>query len=569
MLQPVTTATDVAATSAAMPVAHGAAAGGYGGRGGESIYTCDSLSGAPEKRQRTSPPTGLASGAPPPAAAGGAMYATMAGATGGALAASSAAHLHVQQLSPASGAMHATVAGGVLASSSADAPQTINEAHVQQLHLQQLSRARVAQAQQHALAQDQRLRQLQQAQQQARAPAHAQAHAQAQVQHLRQMERQAVAHLQQRHALPQMTAGGLILTHQGPHRGVVMPPEPARPESASYSGNQPQQLRVSPPAAPAASSSSPKSSAEALGFFSDEASPVVAKPLRAAPPVPPPQPRTAQAPQPGNVARAAAAAQAHVPPDMVRQSDAQSTAQAAPRGGRPQAALPAPTQVAIQAHAHALALQMTAQAQMQRQQAALLPSYAPAQQLVEMPRHVPTTAEVQEALKAAEAGVLAPNLAAALLDSVDFQSGVRPKVFNPDARQWCFKETPKRGQIRGREKIDRWRNSGGVRGGSDVPPGNPVVRRRYGGVYRDNTITYRYHEYVPLRRVVGESGYEQIVEDRSSTLFHVLPGKVKKKPEPEAQPQNRGTLRTRTKAAALEREQHMSAAEMLTTLMGL
>jgi hypothetical protein len=96
----------------------------------------------------------------------------------------------------------------------------------------------------------------------------------------------------------------------------------------------------------------------------------------------------------------------------------------------------------------------------------------------------------------------------------------RPNCGTPD---WAiYKECPK--QRRRAKKSDRWANSGGMRGSRDLPynSATPYVRRRYGSVvpHGGTTKGKRYYEYTLLRTNPDGS----IVEDKTCTLFHILPG---------------------------------------------
>eukprot|EP01048_Picozoa_sp_COSAG05_P007238 COSAG05_NODE_505_length_9196_cov_3.893591_6_plen_317_part_00 len=97
----------------------------------------------------------------------------------------------------------------------------------------------------------------------------------------------------------------------------------------------------------------------------------------------------------------------------------------------------------------------------------------------------------------------------------------RPNTGTPD---WAiYKECPK--QRRRAKKSDRWANSGGMRGSRDLPynSATPFIRRRYGSVFtHGDTISKgkRYYEYTLLRTLPDGT----IEEDKSCTLFHILPG---------------------------------------------
>jgi hypothetical protein len=85
----------------------------------------------------------------------------------------------------------------------------------------------------------------------------------------------------------------------------------------------------------------------------------------------------------------------------------------------------------------------------------------------------------------------------------------RPVTDTPD---WAvFKERPKRRAT----LSDRWSNSGGMKGGRDLPFDSvcPFVRRRYGTVSGKH-----YYEYTLLHKRSS-----CIFEDKSATLFHILP----------------------------------------------
>jgi hypothetical protein len=134
------------------------------------------------------------------------------------------------------------------------------------------------------------------------------------------------------------------------------------------------------------------------------------------------------------------------------------------------------------------------------------------------------------------AKALPAELAFALLDSGRYQPGARPAVFQPADSCWLFKECPqspsgdsggngnsggggggggsgidvRRSAPRGPAspggteaiKADRWHNSGGVKGSRDMPPKQPLVRRRYGSVVSGTDGKkkgFRYHEYTRVR----------------------------------------------------------------------
>ena len=106
-----------------------------------------------------------------------------------------------------------------------------------------------------------------------------------------------------------------------------------------------------------------------------------------------------------------------------------------------------------------------------------------------------------------------------LLSRLNFPE--RPNCSTPD---WAiYKECPK--QRRRAKKSDRWANSGGMRGSRDLPynSATPYVRRRYGSVFPHGGGKLkgkRYYEYTLLRTNPDGS----IVEDKTCTLFHILPG---------------------------------------------
>ena len=75
----------------------------------------------------------------------------------------------------------------------------------------------------------------------------------------------------------------------------------------------------------------------------------------------------------------------------------------------------------------------------------------------------------------------------------------------------------------------------GIKGSRDIPPGRPLVRRRYGAVVgADGSKGFRYHEYTLVRIVEapaadGSGRLERTVtEDRSKVLFHVMPKRTEK-----------------------------------------
>jgi len=126
------------------------------------------------------------------------------------------------------------------------------------------------------------------------------------------------------------------------------------------------------------------------------------------------------------------------------------------------------------------------------------------------------------AVENARTETLPPQVAEQMLLSNAFLPGDRPGCVQPQGGA-VFKETPKRALNRvvsGLPSMQKWRNSGGVKGGSNVPAAAAVVRRRYGAVYQDGTLVHRYHEYTLIRR--NPDNEKLWIENRHSTLFHVL-----------------------------------------------
>lgn len=124
---------------------------------------------------------------------------------------------------------------------------------------------------------------------------------------------------------------------------------------------------------------------------------------------------------------------------------------------------------------------------------------------------------------------LPSEIAYRMLTDDGYQPGARPLSFDGLDGRWVFKEESRdrgpnaRYQID--QKADRWHNSGGVRGARDMPTERPLVRRRYGSVSRGGTILWRFHEYSVVKRIEdpdSEGGY-RLDEDRSTTVFHVMP----------------------------------------------
>jgi len=124
---------------------------------------------------------------------------------------------------------------------------------------------------------------------------------------------------------------------------------------------------------------------------------------------------------------------------------------------------------------------------------------------------------------------LPSEIAYRMLTDDGYQPGARPLSFDGLDGRWVFKEDSRDRGPNARHKIDkkadRWHNSGGVRGARDMPTERPLVRRRYGSVSRGGTILWRFHEYSLVKQVedpASEDGY-RVDEDRSTTVFHVMP----------------------------------------------
>jgi len=134
---------------------------------------------------------------------------------------------------------------------------------------------------------------------------------------------------------------------------------------------------------------------------------------------------------------------------------------------------------------------------------------------------------------------LPPEIAYRMLTDPDFSPGIRPCTFDPRDGTWVFKEigvgNPATRSARSRgdgslDVADRWHNSGGVRGARDMPTKAPCVRRRYGSIARKGKILFRFHEYSLLRRVddASQPSGVRYEEDRSTSVFHVMPKRVGK-----------------------------------------
>ena len=121
-----------------------------------------------------------------------------------------------------------------------------------------------------------------------------------------------------------------------------------------------------------------------------------------------------------------------------------------------------------------------------------------------------------------------------------FDPGVRPAVCESTTGRLLFKETAlarsqrapnSRSRPRSDElRPDSWHNSGGVRGSRDMHietrahgKGALVVRRRYGSVVRQKEIIFRFHEYSLIHGVADGVQDMRWVEDRATTIFHVMP----------------------------------------------
>ena len=76
--------------------------------------------------------------------------------------------------------------------------------------------------------------------------------------------------------------------------------------------------------------------------------------------------------------------------------------------------------------------------------------------------------------------------------------------------------------VRRRKGSDRWRNSGGVKGGTDYWIHDTLgLRKKYGTVLRESTERppLRYMQYSLLRRAAGASG--QVMQDSAALLWTV------------------------------------------------
>jgi len=160
-----------------------------------------------------------------------------------------------------------------------------------------------------------------------------------------------------------------------------------------------------------------------------------------------------------------------------------------------------------------------------------------------------------------------------LLDS-HYQPGHRPEVFDPLHGRFVFKEycvsrVSYSGPV---SRGDRWHNSGGKAGARDmyVNGGLVRVRRRYGSITKKGSISWRFHEYTLLRPVRAQSAAqndhtklmspiadrtaaelmaivmmtsmaeeptgppsEEMVEDCSCSVFHVMPSRPRGRPKRE------------------------------------
>ena len=206
------------------------------------------------------------------------------------------------------------------------------------------------------------------------------------------------------------------------------------------------------------------------------------------------------------------------------------------------------------------------------------------------PARLPTAAEEHLAASwptALTKPLPATVVARMLLDS-RYQPGCRPRPFNPLNGCFVFKEygTRTRGRpskVENRHLDERWHNSGGKAGARDIPvKGEAVwIRRRYGSICKRGSaigsVAWRFHEYSLLRKVrihteppadsnscapvaltsarteaeelavvmmaaMGEEPTagpqstsepppvakpcEEWVEDRSRTVFHIMPRRV-------------------------------------------
>jgi hypothetical protein len=184
------------------------------------------------------------------------------------------------------------------------------------------------------------------------------------------------------------------------------------------------------------------------------------------------------------------------------------------------------------------------------------------------PPRLPSAAQLaawpQELTKPLPATVVARML----LDS-RYQPGHRPEAFDPQQGHFVFKEhSVSRGNC---PQGDRWHNSGGKAGARDmkVKGGAVRVRRRYGSITKKGSISWRFHQYSLVRQVRAKPNAEsdptktlpppdrtaaelmavvmitsmakeptatpceEWVEDRSCSVFHVMPSRPRGRPRRE------------------------------------
>ena len=117
-----------------------------------------------------------------------------------------------------------------------------------------------------------------------------------------------------------------------------------------------------------------------------------------------------------------------------------------------------------------------------------------------------------------------------MLSDQQFRPGARPTRFDAELNCYIFKEGKKyhvRSKAAAGGRSDRWHNSGGAKAARDLPPSQPLVRRRYGSLAQQDGTKYRYHEYC---LVTQDAKTGDFVQDRGAVLFHVmlpLPGAAK------------------------------------------
>ena len=94
----------------------------------------------------------------------------------------------------------------------------------------------------------------------------------------------------------------------------------------------------------------------------------------------------------------------------------------------------------------------------------------------------------------------------------------RPEHIRARSTMQIFVERP---SVRRRKGSDRWRNSGGVKGGTDHWIHDTLgLRKKYGSVMRGTERPpLRYMQYSLLRRAAGASG--QVMQDSAALLWTV------------------------------------------------